>query len=57
MPVYNMDVARAFDEIADLLELQGGNPFRIRAYRRAAQTLGELERSLREMVEHGENLD
>jgi DNA polymerase (family 10) len=57
MPVFNGDVARAFDEIADLLELQGANPFRVRAHRRASQTVGELKRSLHEMLERGEDLD
>jgi DNA polymerase (family 10) len=46
VPVHNQDVAAIFDEMADLLELQQANPFRIRAYRRAAQTIrtqpGEL---------------
>ncbi|MGZ5104737.1 MAG: DNA polymerase/3'-5' exonuclease PolX [Usitatibacter sp.] len=41
-PVHNADIARAFDEIADLIELEGGNPFRIRAYRNAARVVGEL---------------
>ena len=38
----NLEIARDFDLIADLLELKGENPFRIRAYRRAAQNLGTL---------------
>ncbi len=42
MPVHNEDVARIFDEIADLLDVQGDNPFRIRAYRNAARTLRAL---------------
>jgi DNA polymerase (family 10) len=42
MPVHNADIARAFDEIADLLELRNENPFRIRAYRNAARVVGEL---------------
>lgn len=37
MPKYNADIAANFEEIADLLEIQGGNPFRIRAYRNAAR--------------------
>jgi DNA polymerase (family 10) len=40
--VENIDVARIFDEIADLLEIQGGNQFRIRAYRTAARTMETL---------------
>ncbi len=39
MVTRNADIAAAFDEIADLLELQQANPFRIRAYRNAARTL------------------
>jgi DNA polymerase (family 10) len=37
--VENADVARVLAEIADLLELTGGNPFKVRAYRQAAQLL------------------
>ena len=38
----NIDVARTFDEVADLLDIQGANPFRVRAYRTAARTIGTL---------------
>jgi DNA polymerase (family 10) len=37
----NAYIAAAFDEIADLLELQGDNPFRVRAYRNAARMVGQ----------------
>jgi DNA polymerase (family 10) len=57
MPVHNSEIAALFDEIADLLELQEANPFRIRAYRNAARTLGELGRSVKTMVEQREDLD
>ena len=39
MPVHNADIAAIFNEIADLLEIESANPFRIRAYRNAARTL------------------
>ena len=42
MPVHNADIAHAFEEIADLLELRQENPFRVRAYRNAARVVGEL---------------
>ena len=42
VPVHNADLARAFEEIADLLELGDENPFRVRAYRNAARVIGEL---------------
>ena len=35
----NPDIARLFDEVADLLEIQDANPFRVRAYRNAARTI------------------
>jgi DNA polymerase (family 10) len=38
----NFEVARLFDLMADVLELRGENPFRIRAYRRAAQNVESL---------------
>jgi uncharacterized protein YggE/DNA polymerase/3'-5' exonuclease PolX len=38
----NPEIAQAFDEVADLLELQGANPFRVRAYRNAARTIRDL---------------
>jgi DNA polymerase (family 10) len=40
--IENIDIARVFDEVADLLEIQGGNPFRVRAYRTAARTIRGL---------------
>jgi DNA polymerase (family 10) len=42
--------------VADLLEIQGANPFRVRAYRGAAQTVRALPRSLHELVRDGEDL-
>lgn len=38
----NADVARILEDVADLLEIQAENPFRIRAYRRAARTIETL---------------
>lgn len=57
MAIANADVAAVFDEIAELLEVQGGNAFRIRAYRNAARTVGDLPRSVADMVAAGEDLD
>ena len=37
MTVHNADVARIFNRLADLLEIEGANPFRVRAYRDAAR--------------------
>ena len=49
MGIHNADVAEAFEEIGDLLAIEGENPFRIRAYRRAAQVVRSLPRELAEI--------
>lgn len=38
----NLGIARVFNEIADLLEIKDANPFKIRAYRNAAETIAHL---------------
>lgn len=48
----NVDVARLFQQVADLLELRGDNPFRIRAYRNAARTIEAMPKRVAEIVEH-----
>jgi DNA polymerase (family 10) len=50
MPLHNEEIASAFDEMADLLAIQGDNPFRIRAYRRAAQVVRTLPREVAEQA-------
>ncbi len=42
----NHAIARAFTRLADLLEIQGENPFKIRAYRKAAETIERLTENL-----------
>lgn len=49
----HLEIADTFDTIADLLELQGENPFRIRAYRRAALNLRSLAQDLAEIAARG----
>ncbi|NMG15408.1 DNA polymerase/3'-5' exonuclease PolX [Aromatoleum bremense] len=56
MPVQNADIAAVLEEIADLLEIQDANPFRIRAYRNAARSVGEYGRSFASMTEAGEEI-
>jgi DNA polymerase (family 10) len=57
MPVHNADIAAIFSEIADRLEIEDANPFRVRAYRNAARMVGELGRSVRSMIEQGADVD
>jgi DNA polymerase (family X) len=56
MPVHNADIGRVFDEIADLLEIQEANPFRVRAYRNAARTVENLSLDLAGAVGGGKEL-
>jgi len=56
MPIHNADIAADFDELADLLEIEGANPFRVRAYRNAARTLRDLPSDVTAMLERGEDL-
>src|SRR2546426_6117877 len=50
----NPDIARLFDEVADLLEIQGANPFRVRAYRNAARVVRDYPDPLEDVVRSGE---
>jgi predicted flap endonuclease-1-like 5' DNA nuclease len=52
----NVEIARRLDEVAELLTEQAANPFRIQAYRHAADTIRKLPRSLPEIV-HQEGLE
>jgi len=52
----NVDIARVFSEIADILEIKGRNEFRIRSYRQAEQTLFDLTVPVEEMLENGEDI-
>lgn len=56
MPVHNADIARIFEEIADLLEIQNENQFRIRAYRNAARTLQGMGQDVSLYMEQGKDL-
>ena len=46
----NAEIAAVFEQIADLLEFQGANPFRVRAYRTAARTIAELTEPIAQLV-------
>lgn len=56
MPVVNATIAAVFDEIADLLEIEDANPFRIRAYRNAARTLGQFGTDMATLIAQGRTL-
>jgi len=56
MTIHNIEMAESFNRLADLLEIQGANPFRIRAYRNAARTLEGLPQSAASLVAEGQDL-
>lgn len=56
MPTHNKQIAEQFQRLADLLEIQDANPFRVRAYRTAAQTIESLPRDAQELLKGGEDL-
>ncbi len=55
--ITNEEVAEALDHVADLLELEDGNAFRVRSYRNAAQTIRDLDQPVTSLVQqNGERL-
>jgi DNA polymerase (family 10) len=54
--VDNPEIARTLEEVADILEIQNANPFRIRAYRNAVRTVETLMVPLRRWIEEGRPL-
>jgi DNA polymerase (family 10) len=56
MPVLNAEIAAMFDQTAELLEIEGANPFRVRAYRRAARTIEALPQSVASLLAAGKDL-
>jgi DNA polymerase (family X) len=49
--VTNSHIADAFDLLGDILDFQGANPFRVRAYRNSARTIRDYPEPLAAMVE------
>lgn len=56
MPVHNAEIAALFDRLADLLEIEDANPFRVRAYRNAARTVATVGQSITGLLEAGKDL-
>jgi DNA polymerase (family 10) len=52
--VRNTEIARIFHSTADLLEIKGDNPFKVRAYQKAAQNIESLTEELSEIALRGE---
>ncbi len=56
MSAYNKKIIEVLETVADLLAIKNDNPFRIRAYRDAAQAVNSLSRPVIEMIDNGEDL-
>lgn len=56
MPISNRQIADMFNEMADLLDIEGENPFRIRAYRNAARVIDGLSENVAQMIIQGKDL-
>jgi DNA polymerase (family 10) len=54
--VENAQIASLLSEIADLIELEGGNEFRVRSYRSAARTVKGYSHRLEDLAEENEDL-
>ena len=50
----NLEISAIFREITKILEIKGENPFRIRAYDKAAQTLESLTEDIETVAEKDE---
>ncbi len=50
----NAEIARIFYNTAELLEIKGDNPFKVRAYQKAAQNIEGLTEELSEIAQRGE---
>ena len=56
MPIHNSEIADVFSQVADLLEIEGANEFRVRAYRKGARTIKGYPRSMAELIDEGQDL-
>lgn len=56
MPKSNQEIAESLSRFSDLLEASGDNPYRVRAYRRAARSILNLKENLERLVANGFDL-
>ena len=56
MPTHNSDIESMFNELADILEIEGANPFRVRAYRNGARAVTGFSQSLADLVDQDVDL-
>ncbi len=56
MTMANTDIAQQFETLADLLEIEGANPFRVMAYRNAAAVIRVYPHDMCALLARGEDL-
>ncbi len=56
MPVHNAEIAETLNELADLLEIEGENPYKIRAYRNAARSIENYTENIASLIQAGRTL-
>lgn len=56
MTVHNSEIGEKFSRVADLMEIKGENPFRVKAYREASRVIGEMSEPAAQMVHEGRDL-
>ncbi len=56
MAISNVEIADIFTHLAELLEIQGYNTFKIIAYKNAAREIANLGSSIARMVEEGDDI-
>lgn len=52
----NEQIAKTLEQLADLMEFQGANAFRLRAYRNGSKAIRELTQSVGSMLDNGDDL-
>lgn len=52
----NAEIAEKFYKLANLLDIEGDNPFRIRAYRNAARVISQLSEDVEDIIAEGKDL-
>jgi DNA polymerase (family 10) len=55
--VKNLEIAGVFEQLADVIEIKGGEPFRVNAYRRAARVISDLPEDVADVAREGRLTD
>jgi DNA polymerase (family 10) len=56
MRIQNAEIVNTLNRLADLLEIDGENPFKIRAYRNASRVIGGMSHEVSDWIDEGKEL-